>query len=296
MEHNGGVQVELSTEHRLNFDIKQQRHFPRDYYQHLLVLASQYDALISWRLIPIEYNSTQRCNHRRRATRSDLCYCPRLQKWYCFLYRRWRIGTSRRRTVCLSAANVNHTNQVSCCQPATPEQWQMCISSGIRWTLRDCCFLSTQNYNFSFQDAHSVSPSPLLVSDFALHTPSEGKLLSDHMSRVLRYDLLLFFYLNCDHGRFSVWSGWISLYDCKLPALNKLQSLDSLGLCLVLITNRWLAGAICWYQSFSFAGDDACGSVCVLINEQWWMWSCCCCCYYYCTLMNCLLSTSLFRS
>lgn len=158
---------------------------------------------------------------------------------------------------------------------ATPEQWQKYTSSGIRWTLCDCCCLSTQNYNFSFQDAHSVA-SRLPFSQvifFRTHLWTDNKLLSDHMSRVLRYELvlLLFFYLNCDHdGRFSVWSGWISLYDCKLPALDELQSLDSLGLCLVLITNRWLAGAICWYQSFSFAGSSRCMCVSVyrLMNND----------------------------
>lgn len=106
--------------------------------------------------------------------------------------------------------------------------------------------------------------------------------------------LLLFFYLNGDHDTVAFPSGLDGylFMTANYQHLTQLQSLDSLGRCLVLITNRWLAGAICWYQSFSFAGDDACGSVCVywLMNNDecevivvvttialWWIG----CCYQH---------------
>lgn len=146
---------------------------------------------------------------------------------------------------------------------------------------------------------HSLSPSHLHLCEFSLHTPSERQIvIRPYVPCPSMQLLLFFFYLNGDHDTVAFPSGLDGylFMTANYQHLTQLQSLDSLGRCLVLITNRWLAGAICWYQSFSFAGDDACGSVCVLINEQWWMWSYCCC-YYDCTLMNwLLLSASLFRS
>lgn len=155
------------------------------------------------------------------------------------------------------------THQVSC-QPATPEQWQMYISSGIRWTLWDRCFLLTQSHNFSFQDALSIAVSLALMRIFP----------SDTFGEINRYPTIcpvsfdavvvgLLFKWWPRHCRFSVWSGWISLYDCNLPALNAI-AVARLSRSLSCTDYESLAG---WrYLLVSV----------FLFCRRWCMWKCVC--------------------
>lgn len=155
----------------------------------------------------------------------------------------------------------SHT-QVSC-QPATPEQWQMNISSGIRWTLWDRCFLLTQSHNFSFQDALSIAVSLALLRIFPAHTFGEINRYPTICPVSFGAVVVLLFKWWPRHGRFSVWSGWISLYDCKLPALNAI-AVARLSRSLSCTDYESLAG---WrYLLVSV----------FLFCRRWCMWKCVC--------------------